>query len=251
MFRNEDDAEDSDDEFTPLHMPRPPTPEQFLSYHNSWLQFFYLTLCTKPVCGRQLCDARCGPDDARTMFEQWTVLKMFFFFVLEVVGFSVRFVRTIGFALFTELPFGGIGVMMTIFMTHMAWFIIVKRHGDCCGDCYGGRSAFIIWAVWFGVEPLLLWQVFTWSFGSWMKLILYVPNFFLGAACVRLFFAPKTRPKTFSEKVKDTFVGMHDQVVEAPAFTGLQEKIKELPTLGMGMLWRDESTREWPLQAGA
>lgn len=203
---DEDDEVDGDDDTVPLRFPRP-TAEQVISYNSSWAQFYLLTLCTKPAIDAALCDIR-SADGARLRFEHWTVLKLLLFFSVELLGFLARFVLTLGVALFSELAPAMSGIAVTIFMTHLAWFCVVKRHGDCCG----GRCAYAFWALWLGVEPLLLWKVLTWEFGGELKLILYFPNFFMFVACLRLLCAPKSRPKTLGEKVKDTFVGIHNTI---------------------------------------
>merc|ERR1712232_682023 len=78
-----------------------------------------------------------------------------------------------------------LGLIFAIFFLHLNWYLVVKRQGGCLG-----RHGYLAWAVYLALEPLLLWQVFGQYYGGALKLLLYVPNFFMIAACLLLFRAP-------------------------------------------------------------
>mmetsp|Transcript_42596 Transcript_42596/g.99921 ORF Transcript_42596/g.99921 Transcript_42596/m.99921 type:complete len:246 (-) Transcript_42596:47-784(-) len=190
-----------------------PDNQQVLSYVASWTEFYFLTLCTRPNFDSSLLDVRTA-DGARQRFESWTVLKLLLYITVELLGFVLDFVLSAGFVLLNLIA-PVIGIVGTVLMLHGAWYSVVKRQGECCPCCerplpdgsvrhYG----YVAWAVWLAMEPILLWagpRLFTLAFGGWLKLLLYIPNFFLLVACIRLFHAPVTAPKSVSERVAEGF----------------------------------------------
>merc|ERR1711879_377491 len=84
-----------------------------------------------------------------------------------------------------HLPMATIGFAITVFFLHLMWYLVVKRQGGCCG-----QNGYLAWAIYLALEPLLLWGLFGQYFGGFLKLLLYVPNFFMAAACMLLYRAP-------------------------------------------------------------
>ncbi|CAE8704516.1 unnamed protein product, partial [Polarella glacialis] len=63
-----------------------PSGQQVASYTASWVQFYYLTLCTRPQFSREL-------------FEAWTVLKLLAFVSVELLTYQLNVLTSFGAAL--------------------------------------------------------------------------------------------------------------------------------------------------------
>eukprot|EP00933_Yihiella_yeosuensis_P029144 TRINITY_DN22833_c0_g1_i1.p1 TRINITY_DN22833_c0_g1~~TRINITY_DN22833_c0_g1_i1.p1 ORF type:complete len:222 (-),score=19.38 TRINITY_DN22833_c0_g1_i1:48-713(-) len=179
-----------------------PSSDEVVSYTASWAQFYYLTVCTRPHLGSDLFNVR-AQDGARERFQAWTVLKLFAFCGIELLLYQFNVFASFGFAVF-HLPILTINVSVTVFFAHLAWYSVVKREGGSCG-----REGYVYWALWLAIEPAVLCIVsalFT-DYIGWLRLLIWVPNFFLAASCLRLFTAPVTPVRTLVDRVTDAMEG--------------------------------------------
>lgn len=178
-----------------------PTREQVLSYSSSWYQFYDLVRRFQAVVNTNMVVqilAVKTADVAKERFEQWSVVKLGIYVVIKSICLMLGFINTPGFALM-RLPTATIGFFVAVFFVHLNWYCVVKRQGGCCGN-----RGYLAWASYLAVEPLLLWLLFGRYYGGWLKLGLYVPNFFMVAACLALYRAPpETQVRSALSQVGD------------------------------------------------
>lgn len=171
-----------------------------VTYGTSWLQFYSLVITVRtiisPTMVKEILKVK-DPAVAKERFEQWSVVKLGIYFAIKCLCVTIGFLTTPGFAIL-HLPTATIGFAFAVFFIHLNWFCIVKRDG-CCG-----HHGYLAWAVYLALEPLLLWGLFAQYYGGWLKLFLYVPNFFMFAACLALFRAPPaTRVESAVNQAKE------------------------------------------------
>mmetsp|Transcript_5250 Transcript_5250/g.14219 ORF Transcript_5250/g.14219 Transcript_5250/m.14219 type:complete len:221 (+) Transcript_5250:66-728(+) len=172
-----------------------PSGEEIVSYAASWPHFYFLTLCSRPRWGPELFDAL-EQSHARERFQAWIVLKMLLFITIELATFLWGFLSSLGLATL-QLPIVAMNFSITVFLMHLSWYFVVKKEGGC------GRDGYVYVAAWLALEPLALCvlSALVADFAGWLRLLLYAPNFFLAAACFRLFTAPATPVRTMVDKV--------------------------------------------------
>jgi len=91
-----------------------------------------------------------------TCFQQWNVLQLWFGIVSTLIVFAMNLIWfLVGDNELAKPPMGTIivnalvGILLTLFFTHLAWFGVVNKHGCCCFVlcCCLGKPNLLVTAI--------------------------------------------------------------------------------------------------------
>jgi len=78
-------------------------------------------------------------QEHETCFQQWTVLQLYIGIVATLVIFCMSFIWFLAEEIeLARPPLGSIivnalvGLLLTVFLTHLAWYGVTQKHGCCC-----------------------------------------------------------------------------------------------------------------------